>query len=127
MRAFFIDDLSKPPLRVINERVITYRLLKYIDDNLIVCDQIKGFKGQALSGFLRFLGKARMTQYRIVPVKDGPQYVRMVTKKWIFTRKKNLTIEPDGETKDGIRVEKEKEKQTLHRKIRIQYEPFEKG
>lgn len=117
----YTDKKSNPPIEVINERDITYRLLKYNKDNLIVCDQIEGLKGRAKKGFLRFLGKARMIQYRIVPVKGGPQYVRMVTKKWIFTRKNDLKIETNGDTSDGIPVDKEKEKQTLHRKIKIQY------
>ncbi len=120
------DGESKPPLEVINERVITYRLLKYIDDNLIVCDRIKGLKGRALKGFLKILGKADMTQYRIVPVKDGPQYVLMQTKKfrWFLALNKNLTIGPDGETLGSVPDET---KQILHRKIKIQYSPLEKG
>ncbi len=97
-------------------------MLKYNKDNLIVCDRIEGLKGRAKEGFLQFLGKARMIQYRIVPVKGGPQYVLMETKKWFFTWKNNLEIKLDGKTKDGIPVDKEKEKQTLHRKIKIQYE-----
>ena len=96
---------------------------KLKDDNSIICEQIKGIKGQALAGFLSFIGKIRMTQQRIEPVKDGPQYVRMVTKKWIFTWKNNLTIEPKGKTLEGV---PEKAKQTLHRKIKIQYEPLRK-
>lgn len=117
---FYIDDLSKPKLRVINEKNITYRLLKYKDDNLIVCDQIHGLKGRAKEGFLRILGKARMTQYRIVPAEDRAQYVLMETKKWFFTWKNDLKIGFDGVTTDG--VSNEKAKQTLHRKIKIQYE-----
>jgi hypothetical protein len=63
-----------------------------------------------------------MIQYRIVPVKDGPQYVLMETKKWFFTWKNDLEIEINGVTKDGIPVDKEKEIQTLYRKIKIQYD-----
>ncbi len=122
---FYEDDYSDPKLEVINKRIITYRLLKYNKDNLIVCDQIDGLKGRAKEGFLRILGKARMIQYRIVPVKGGPQYVLMETKKWFFTWKNDLTIDPKGETSDDIL--NKKIKQTLHRKIRIQYEPLEKG
>jgi hypothetical protein len=114
------DEYSDPKLEVINEKNIIYRLLKYKDDNLIVCDQIEGFKGRALSGFLRILGKARMTQYRIVPAEDGAQYVLMETKKWFFTWKNYLKIETNGVTTDG--VSDEKAKQTLHREIKIQYE-----
>ena len=118
----YTDDKSKPPMEVINERVITYRLLKYKDDNLIVCDQIKGFKGRALKGFLWILGKASMIQYRTISEQYGPQYVLMETKKWFFTQEKNLTISRNGETEDGIRIEEEKQKQKLDRKIEIQYE-----
>jgi hypothetical protein len=110
---------SDPKLEVINEKNIIYRLLKYKGDNLIVCDQVEGFKGRALSGFLRILGKARMTQYRIVPAEDGAQYVLMETKKWFFTWKNYLKIETNGVTTDG--VPDEKAKQTLRREIKIQY------
>ncbi len=118
---FYEGDYSDPKLEVINEKKITYRLLKYNKDNLIVCDRIEGLKGRAKEGFLSILGKARMIQYRIVPVKGGPQYVLMETKKWFFAWKNDLEIKTDGVTTDGIPVDKEKEKQTLHRKIKIQY------
>ncbi len=60
---------------------IAYRLLKYKDDNLVVCDQIEGFEGRSLKGFLKYLWKARMIQYRIVSEECGSQYVLMETKK----------------------------------------------
>ncbi|MCP4413097.1 MAG: hypothetical protein GY808_11110 [Gammaproteobacteria bacterium] len=117
---------SKPPLKVIYKRVITYRFLKYKDDNLVVCDQIKGLKGKALKGFLRIFGKAHMTQYRTVAVKDGPQYVLAEVKKfrWLFGSKTDLTITPDGDTMEGV---PEEIKQKLRRKIKIQYEPLKPG
>jgi hypothetical protein len=126
-KSFSYKDLdSKPPLKVIYERVITYRFLKYQDDNLVVCDQIKGLKGKALKGFLRIFGKAHMIQYRIVAVKDGPQYVLVEVRKfrWLFGSKTNVTITPDGVTLEGV---PEKEKQRLRRKIKIQYEPLKPG
>ncbi|MDR4505131.1 MAG: hypothetical protein MRK01_10115 [Candidatus Scalindua sp.] len=121
------EDLdSKPPLKVIYERVMTYRFLKYKDDNLVVYDQIKGLKGKALEGFLRIFGKIQMTQYRTIAVKDGPQYVLVEVAKfrWLFGSKKDLTITPDGVTLEGV---PEKEKQRLHREIKIQYEPLNPG
>jgi hypothetical protein len=117
---------SKPPLKVIYERVITYRFLKYKDDNLVVCDHIVGLKGKALKGFLRIFGKAHMVQYRTLSVKDGPQYVLVEVRKfrWLFGSKSDLTITPDGVTLEGV---PEEEKQRLRRKIKIQYEPLKPG
>jgi hypothetical protein len=126
-KSFSYKDLeSKPPLKIIYERVITYRFLKYKDDNLVVYDQIKGLKGKALKGFLRIFGKAHMIQYRTLAVKDGPQYVLVEVRKfrWLFGPKIDLTITPDGETLEGV---PEKEKQRLRRKIKIQYEPLKPG
>ena len=116
------DLESKPPLKIIYDRIITYRLLKYRDDNLVVCDQVKGLRGKALKGFLRIFGKTHMTQYRTLAVKDGPQYVLVEVRKfrWLFGAKTDLTITPDGETLEGV---PEEEKQRLRRKINIQYEP----
>ena len=117
---------SIPPLKIIYDRVITYRLLKYRDDNLIVCDQVKGLRGKALKGFLRIFGKAHMIQYRTLPVKNGPQYVLVEVRKfrWLFGPKTELTITPDGETLEGVPG---KIKQRLRRKIKIQYEPLKPG
>ena len=114
------DTLSTPELEVTNERVITYRLLKY--DDLTILDQIKGLKGQALSGFLRFLGKANMTKYRTLPGKDESQYVRIETRKWkILSRSTDLTINPEGVTMEGV---PSGEKRHLLRTIEIEYNPL---
>ena len=120
------DLESIPPLKVIYERVITYRFLKYKDDNLVVCDQIVGLKGKALKGFLRIFGKAHMMQYRTLAVKDGPQYVLVEVRKfrWLFGPMTDVTITPDGETLEGV---PEEVKQKLRRKIKIQYEPLKPG
>ncbi|WP_096896468.1 hypothetical protein [Candidatus Scalindua japonica] len=117
---------SKPPIKVIYERVITYRFLKYKDDNIVVCDQIKGLKGKVLKGFLRILGKAHVMQYRTLAVKDGPLYVLAGVRKfrWLFGPKTGLTITPDGVTLEGV---PEKVKQRLRRKIKIKYEPLKPG
>ena len=126
-KSFSYKDLdSKPPLKVIYERVITYRFLKYKEDNLVVYDQIKGLKGKALKGFLRIFGKAHMMQYRTLAVKDGPQYVLVEVRKfrWLFGPKIDLTITPYGETLEGVPEEK---RQILRRKIKIQYEPLKPG
>lgn len=117
----YIDTLSSPKLKVTNERVITYRLLKF--DDLTICDQIKGLKGNALSGFLRFLGKANMTQYRMLSMIDERQYVWMRTRKWIFRQNRDLTIDAKGVTIDGVPT---REKQRLHREIKIKYYPLKK-
>jgi hypothetical protein len=126
-KSFSYEDLdSIPPLKVIYERVITYRFLKYKDDNLVVCDQIEGLKGKALKGFLRIFGKAHMVQYRTLAVKNGPQYVLAEVRKfrWLFGSKTDLTITPEGETLEGVPG---KEKQRLRRKIKIKYEPLKAG
>ena len=126
-KSFSYKDLdSKPPLKVIYERVITYRFLKYKDDNLVVCDQIKGLKGKVLKGFLRILGKAHVIQYRTLAVKVGPLYVLAEVRKFrcLLGPKTGLTITPDGVTLEGV---PKKEKQRLHRKIKIQYEPLKPG
>ncbi|MHC4270315.1 MAG: hypothetical protein ACYSTS_17905 [Planctomycetota bacterium] len=126
-KSFSYKDLdSKPPLKIIYERVITYRFLKYKNDNLVVCDQIKGLKGKALKGFLRIFGKVHMVQYRTLAVKDGPQYVLAEARKfrWFFGSKTDLTITPDGETLEGVPEEK---KQSLRRKIKVKYEPLKPG
>ena len=115
----YIDSLSSPKLKVTNERVITYRLLKFHD--LTICDQIKGVKGSALSGFLRIFGKASMTHYRTLSMIDGPQYVWMRAKKWIFRKNRDMTIDPEGVTIDGV---PSREKQRLHREIKIKYYPL---
>ncbi|MCP4253727.1 MAG: hypothetical protein GY775_10005 [Candidatus Scalindua sp.] len=120
------DLESKPPLKIIYQRVITYRFLKYKDDNLVVCDQVEGLKGKALKGFLRIFGKAHMMQYRTLAVKDGPQYVLVEVRKfrWLFGSKSDLTITPDGETLEGV---PEEIRQRIRRKIKINYEPLKPG
>ncbi len=126
-KSYSYKDLdSKPPLEITYERVITYRFLKYKDDNLVVCDQVKGLKGKALKGFLRIFGKAHMIQYRTLAVKDGPQYVLVEVRKfrWLFGPKTALTVTPDGETLEGV---PEEEKKRLRRKLNIQYEPLKPG
>ncbi|GAX61746.1 transcriptional regulator [Candidatus Scalindua japonica] len=117
---------SKPPLKIFYDRIITYRLLKYRNDNLVVCDQVKGLRGKAIKGFLRIFGKAHMIQYRTLPLKNGPQYVSVELRKfrWLFGSKTDLTITADGETLQGVPKEA---KQKLHRKINIQYVPLKPG
>ena len=117
---------SKPPLKIIYQRVITYRFLKYKDENLVICDQIEGLKGKAFKGFLRIFGKVHMVQYRTLAVKDGPQYVLAEVRKfrWLFGSKTDLTVTPDGVTLEGV---PEEVKQRLRRKIKILYEPLKPG
>lgn len=119
----YIDSLSSPKLQVTNERVITYRLLKF--NNLIICDEIKGLKGEALSGFLSLFGKLNMTQYRMLSMKNGSQYVWMRARKWWgFIRKNSdLTIDPKGLTIDDV---PQRDKKRLHSKIKIKYYPLKK-
>ena len=126
-KSFSYKDLnSKPPLKVIYQRVITYRFLKYKDENLVICDQIEGLKGKAFKGFLRIFGKVHMVQYRTLAVKDGPQYVLAEVRKfrWLFGSKTDLTVTPDGVTLEGV---PEEVKQRLRRKIKIRYEPLKPG
>ena len=114
----YTDTLSVPKLEVTNEMDITYRLLKY--DNRVVCDHINGLRGKALDGFLEYLGDARMTQYSLVSEEDVLQYVLMKIVKFWIPIKKYMTIDGEGITTKGI--SEKKEKKTLRRKIKIQYD-----
>ena len=115
------DTLSDPKLEVINQRVISYRLLEY--DDRIICDEINGLRGKALSGFLKLLGKADMRQYRMIAAGET-QYARMTTKKWWIRKRTDMTISASGTTSKGVPRSQEA---ILHRKIKIEYGPKEKS
>lgn len=98
-KEFAYNDLnSVPKLRVINERVITYRFFNFGD--MIVCDNIKGLRGRPISGILgvmfKLIGDGEASQIRMAISEDGLQISRAYSKKGFFRVKSDITIFPDG-------------------------------
>jgi hypothetical protein len=100
----FIDMHSVPKLKVVNKRVITYRLLDFGD--MVVCDKIKGLEGRPISGLLglmfRVIGVGRVVETRMAISEDGLQITRAHTKKGLLNIKATVTVYPDGRAVKGV-------------------------
>ena len=98
------DLLSKPRLKVTNERVISYRLMDFGD--MTVFDDIKGLRGRPTSGVLGFLfqliGEGRILENRMAISGDGVQVARARARKALFEVVSTLTVYPDGRAEKDL-------------------------
>jgi hypothetical protein len=98
------DLLSKPRLKVTNERVISYRLMDFGD--MTVFDDIKGLRGRPTSGVLGFLfqliGEGRVVESRMAIAGDGVQVARARARKALFEVVSTVTVYPDGHAEKDV-------------------------
>ena len=98
------DTLSRPNLRVTQERLITYRLVEY-EDRLWYAE-VAGLRGRPTSGPLGVLfgliGEARVEESRSAFLPDGTQVVRGRASKWGIDRTETVTVWPDGHADRGV-------------------------
>jgi hypothetical protein len=98
------DTLSKPNLRVTQDRLITYRLVDY-EDRLWYAE-VDGLHGRPTSGALgvlfELIGEARVHESRSAFLPDGVQVVRGRASKWGFDRTETVTVWPDGHADPGV-------------------------
>ena len=120
------DTYSDPNLRVTNQRVVSYKLLKFEDFTLY--DQVSGVSGRPTSGFFKFLfpvlGDGRVLQSRSAITADGLQIVRTHARLLLFSANPIVTIQKNGraeETLDRTRADIRQIEATLNREIRIRY------
>jgi hypothetical protein len=126
-RSFSYEDtFSDPNLRVTNQRVVSYKLLKFKEFTLY--DQVSGVSGKPTSGFftslIGLLGSAHVLQSKSAITTDGLQIVRTHARLWGFNAKPIVTIQKDGraaETLDRTREDIRKIEAMLKQEIRIRY------
>jgi hypothetical protein len=98
------DTLSNPNLRVIQDRLITYRLVEYADR--LWYANVSGVHGRPTSGPLGVLfdliGEARVEETRSAIVPDGVQVLRGRASKWGIERTETMTVWPDGHAEAGV-------------------------
>jgi hypothetical protein len=98
------DTLSRPSLRVTQDRLITYRLVEY-EDRLWYAE-VSGLRGRPTSGPLgvlfRLIGEARVEESRSAFLPDGTQVVRGSASKWGIDRTETATVWSDGHADRGI-------------------------
>jgi len=123
----FKDTLSDPELHVINDRVITYRLLHY--DDMDVIDQMKGLRGRPTSGVLgllfKLIGAGKVVFSRSTTV-DSLQIVYAKAKR-IFSKSATITVLPSGQAVKGLlegRPELRAVEQRLKKDRRVRYRTY---
>ena len=98
------DTLSRPNLRVTQERLITYRLVEYEDQ--LWYAEVAGLRGRPTTGPLgvlfRLIGEARVEESRSAFLPDGTQVVRGRASKWGIDRTETVTLWSDGHADRGI-------------------------
>jgi hypothetical protein len=98
------DNLSSPHLRVTQKRLITYRLVDYVDR--LWYAEIAGLHGRPTSGALGVLfdliGEARVLESRSAFLPDGVQVVRGRASKWGIDRTETMTVWPNGHADQGV-------------------------
>ncbi len=100
----YLDKSSMPHLRVINRRIITYRLLEY--DDYVLFDEISGLRGRPTTGllgmFFALIGTARVTQSRIAISDDGLQVAVVRVRKGLIKKTGTVTVDIDGNGQKGV-------------------------
>jgi hypothetical protein len=100
------DNLSSPHLRVTQKRLITYRLVDYVDR--LWYAEIAGLHGRPTSGALGVLfdliGEARVLESRSAFLPEGVQVVRGRASKWGIDRTETMTVWPNGHADQGVPV-----------------------
>ena len=101
-REFSYEDTdSVPPLKVMIDRVMRFRLLDFGD--MMVFDEIEGLKGRATSGIKKFVRTVSIKQVGMIVAPDGSVVVRLRAKKWFIPLPASTgTISPDGRMVEGI-------------------------
>lgn len=120
------DTYSDPNLRVTNQRVVSYKLLKFKD--FILYDQVSGVSGRPTTGFfsvfLGFFGDGSVKQSRSAITADGLQIVRTRAQLWGLSKTVIVTIQKNGRAAEGIdrtRGDIRAIETTLKRELRIRY------
>jgi len=119
------DTFSDPNLRVTNQRVVTYKLLKFKAFTLY--DQVSGVSGKPTTGFFKWLFKffdGHVKQSRSAITADGLQIVLTRAEVGLFSKEVIVTIQKDGranETLDRTRRDIRDIETTLKRELRIRY------
>jgi hypothetical protein len=131
-RYSYDDTLSRPNLRVTQERLITYRLVDY-EDRLWYAD-VSGLRGRPTTGALGVLfdiiGEARVEESRSVFLPDGYQVVRGRASKWGFDRTETVTVWPDGHADPGVppgRPDLRAIEERLRQPLAIRFRPLPPG
>ena len=97
-RYSYVDTLSKPPVKVTNRQVVTYRLLDFGD--WAVYDEMEGITARPESGVLslpfRVIGEGRIVHSRMAISDDGIQVSRTTIKKGFMSVTTTVTVHPDG-------------------------------
>jgi hypothetical protein len=120
------DTYSDPNLRVTNQRVVSYKLLKFKDFTLY--DRISGVSGRPTTGFFKFLfpmlGDGRVLQSRSAVTADGLQIVLTHARLLWFNANPIVTIQKNGRAEkalDRTRADIRRIEATLNQEIRIRY------
>jgi hypothetical protein len=111
---------------VTNQRVVTYKLVRFSDFTL--CDQVSGVSGKPTSGFLgvlfALLGDGQVLQSRSAITTDGLQIVLTHAKLGFIHKNPIVTIQKNGraeETLDRTRRDIREIEARLKQGIRIRY------
>jgi len=98
------DHGGEPALRVIRNRVISYRLLDF--GGMMLFDDIHGMYGRALDGFLgfvfRFIGDAQAVRAYVAIAADGTQVTRSTGHKGFLTVSPYATVDAGGRGKPDV-------------------------
>jgi hypothetical protein len=106
-RFSYLDVYSVPNLRVTNQRIVRYKLVKFRDARgFILTDQISGVSGKPTTGFLgalfQVLGDSQVLQSRSAISSDGLQIVQAHARWFLVNKKLIVTIQKDGRAEAGI-------------------------
>ncbi len=119
------DTYSDPNLRVTNQRVVTYKLLKFKD--FILYDQVSGVSGKPTTGFFKWLFRffdGHVMQSRSAITADGLQIVQTRARLGPLQKTVIVTIQKNGraeETLDRTRGDIRQIEATLKQEIGIRY------
>lgn len=98
------DDLSEPKLRVVQSRLITYRLVDYGDR--VWYAEVEGLRGRPKSGALgaifAVIGETTIVESWSATAPDGTMVARGHGRKWWFDRTETITVAPSGRGDRGV-------------------------
>ena len=126
------DLLSKPRLKVTNERVLSYRLMDF--GVMTLFDDIRGLRGRPTSGVLgllfQLIGEGRVVENRMAIAADGVQICRARARKAFFEVISTVTVYPDGRTEKDLpsaRPDLAALETHLKEPLKLNHPPFECG
>jgi hypothetical protein len=98
------DDLSEPKLRVVESRLMTYRLVDYGDR--VWYAEVEGLRGRPTSGALgaifALIGETTVLESWSATAPDGTMVARGRARKWWFDRTETMTVLPSGRGDRGV-------------------------